>query len=54
MLEQRIAAIEQEWPQMLQYFRPYDRYVSHSINVDGHCLDYVLESMIVPEDTTEQ
>ncbi len=46
-LEQHIAAIEQEWPQMLLYFLPYDRYVSHSINVYGHCLDYVLESLIV-------
>ncbi len=32
---------------MLLYFLPYDRYVRHSINVNGHCLDSVLESLIV-------
>ncbi len=44
--QQRIAQLEQEWTQMRLYFLPYDRYVSHRVNVNGHCLDHILESLV--------
>ncbi len=46
-IEQLIAEIEHEWTELRLYFVPYDRYVNHRMNVNGHCLDHILESLIV-------
>ncbi len=48
-IQQRVDELEREWTQLQLYFLPYDRYVSHSVTVNGHCLDSILESLALHE-----
>ena len=48
-IQQRLAELEREWTDLRLYFLPYDRYVRHRMNVNGHCLDYVLESLTIAD-----